>query len=389
MFRIPATVFLALVVLGVATSSAASTGLAAGGLTACGPAPSGAVRCWGEPSPWTGEAGTGGASAPRQIAGMRHPSQVAVGGRTACGLDGGRVKCWGRYLGRGEQSVAGTPTAVAVGGLPKADGLSVSGDHACASQRGRAWCWGENSYGELGDGTRTSRLAPAAVRGLSGVRSVAVGNAFSCALRLDSKVWCWGTNGSNQLNATHQYSSRTPRKVPGLPRVVSLNAGSGGACALTAAGATWCWGSSGLSEARHPRRVRGLPRATQVSVGMSHACAVTRAGAIYCWGNRGYGALGVPSLSAPTPHVEQGEGAQPVRAAERVKAPVRVRGIGRASDVAAGSATTCARRRAGAIYCWGNPVVATAGIGAGTIWPVDEDGDPLEVSAPKLVLDAP
>jgi alpha-tubulin suppressor-like RCC1 family protein len=33
--------------------------------------------------------------------------------------------------------------------------------HTCATRTtGSLWCWGSNSYGQLGDGTTTTRLTP-------------------------------------------------------------------------------------------------------------------------------------------------------------------------------------------------------------------------------------
>nr|WP_291907757.1 hypothetical protein [Candidatus Microthrix sp.] len=38
--------------------------------------------------------------------------------------------------------------------------------HSCAlNDDGTAACWGDNSWGELGDGTTTSRLSPTQVLG--------------------------------------------------------------------------------------------------------------------------------------------------------------------------------------------------------------------------------
>jgi len=38
------------------------------------------------------------------------------------------------------------------------------------------WSWGYNNDGELGDGTKTQRLGPVQVNGLSGVTKIAAGS---------------------------------------------------------------------------------------------------------------------------------------------------------------------------------------------------------------------
>jgi adenylosuccinate lyase len=47
---------------------------------------------------------------------------------------------------------------------------------------GAVWSWGDNDYGQLGDGTRTRRLAPVRASGLSGASEVAGGRDYSVAL---------------------------------------------------------------------------------------------------------------------------------------------------------------------------------------------------------------
>jgi len=62
---------------------------------------------------------------------------------------------------------------------------------------GEIYCFGDNTYGELGDGTLTSRPTPALVAlGTSGVRAAAVtaGGGHSCAIDVNGEAWCWGRN---------------------------------------------------------------------------------------------------------------------------------------------------------------------------------------------------
>ena len=60
--------------------------------------------------------------------------------------------------------------------------VAIGGSSACAALVGGAvQCWGDNSYGQLGDGGRESRLVPGVVPGLTTVVEVDVGDAHACA----------------------------------------------------------------------------------------------------------------------------------------------------------------------------------------------------------------
>jgi alpha-tubulin suppressor-like RCC1 family protein len=78
-------------------------------------------------------------------------------------------------------------------------------------------CWGNNGNGQLGDGTRTNRTRPVAVKGITHAVSIAIGGRHSCALSSDGTVRCWGQNSSGQLgNGTTSARSLTPVVVKGL-----------------------------------------------------------------------------------------------------------------------------------------------------------------------------
>ncbi len=56
--------------------------------------------------------------------------------------------------------------------------------HSCAlTADGKVWCWGDNSYGQLGDGTRQNTSVPvqATLLNASAVK-IAVGHTYVCAV---------------------------------------------------------------------------------------------------------------------------------------------------------------------------------------------------------------
>ena len=58
---------------------------------------------------------------------------------------------------------------------------------------GSVRCWGDNSDGQLGDGTFTSRRRPEPVVGLPKVVAIGVGRDHACARTQAGQVFCWGS----------------------------------------------------------------------------------------------------------------------------------------------------------------------------------------------------
>jgi len=330
----------------------------------CAVTSAGAVTCWG----WNdaGQLGDGTSTSqltPAAVSGLASGGAgVSAGGWNTCAVTTtGAVRCWGSNdVGQvGDGTTTWRVTPVAVSGLGSGvAAVSTSGRHACAmTGTGALWCWGNNWWGQLGDGTTTSRPTPVAVSGLgSGAIAIVAGSMHTCAVTGGGAVKCWGNNDTGQLGDGTTTRRFTPVAVSGLESgAVAVTAGYGHTCALTNAGAVWCWGSNWAGQLGDdttvdrltPVAVSGLGSgAAAIAAGSDHTCAATTSGSVLCWGYNGYGQLGDgTNTSALT--------------------PVAVSGLGGGVAVlAAGSAANCAVTGAGTAWCWGSGNAGQLGNGS-------------------------
>lgn len=291
------------------------------------------VRCWG--ANWAGQLGDhtyANNATPTPVRDVEGARAVDLGRAHSCALtERGDVYCWGSndwgQLGAGSRRSGVGPRAVQAQ-VRRAAQVSAGWDHACAvTDRGQVLCWGRNHFGQLGDGSREMRSAPAKVRGLR-ASHVGAGVDSTCAVAIDGRVSCWGALAR----------SERPVPVAGLPGpAVSVEVGEAAACARMADGAVYCWGdgSHGLlgSAVRGASDtavlVEGLPPVTTLSLSDRRACATAGQGELWCWGSN---QPGIAEAGAP-------------------------RVIGQMTAVASAAPAdeaTCARLVRGGVCCWGD-----------------------------------
>jgi alpha-tubulin suppressor-like RCC1 family protein len=284
---------------------------------------------------------------------------VAVGDDFSCALTAdGRAWCWGNLL------TGDTTLPIEVSSTLTFASITAGLDHACAlTTAGSAWCWGGNDWGELGDGTRTGRIAPTLVSGAPTLASISAGYRHTCGLSADGTAWCWGSNELGQLGTGGPDSSLVPVAVNTTERFAALAAGGPMTCALRADGAPFCWGAADVYEIgqtgtetcqgtpcrKTPSPVDGTLRFRAIGAGGTHGCGVTTGGQVNCWGLNHRGQLGADSVGGTC----FGYQCTPV--------PVPIKSTLTFGTVVPGNAGTCALSSDGAAWCWGEGAYAPGG----------------------------
>jgi len=351
--------------------------IALGSNHTCALADDGTVKCWG--SNFSGQIGDGTSTpayfAPIAVPGLASVTQIALGGGHSCALLADHtVKCWGGnatgqlgYATTTKCSDLGSTAAVidcsrtptAVPGLTGVKQIAVAGEettlelwgHSCALLTdGSVKCWGANDYGQLGDGTITSRSTPTLVPGLTGVLQIAVGKYYSCALLQAGTVKCWGSPTEGDVGGS---AGSLPALVDGLAGVTSIAVGGFQICAVLADTTMKCWGSNGYGELGDgttidrlvPTPVLGVTGIVSVSLGNEHSCVLLKDGSVRCCGRNDSGQIGDGTNATPTSFIP-------------------IPGLSGVVQIALGNDHSGARGADGSVKCWGSN--SSGGLGDGT-----------------------
>ncbi|MBL8721663.1 MAG: hypothetical protein JNL79_37095, partial [Myxococcales bacterium] len=167
------------------------TSLALGQDTLCGLQRDGRIRCRALST-----------SEVYDVVGVEGAVQLALGNDFGCARDArGAVRCWGNnawgQLGDGTHADHSDARLIALP-TPATDLVARDG-RACAISEGRPLCWGELWPGSARPRETASR--PRRVVELNGLRQLALGTAFTCALHDDGTVRCWGYDAGGALGS--------------------------------------------------------------------------------------------------------------------------------------------------------------------------------------------
>jgi alpha-tubulin suppressor-like RCC1 family protein len=214
----------------------------------------------GEP----GEGGSGG----EPVVWPPLAEQVALGFSHSCArFDDGSVRCWGSrlYIGTGSAESIGDDEPASVAGDLAIGGkvvqLAGSWGHSCARlDTGKIRCWGLGSKGRLGYGNEETigddeTPASAGDVNVGGtVTHLTTARNHTCASIDDGSLRCWGSNTWWQLGLPGREEpigdDETPAEVPPIDVggfVLQVASGNAHACALLAGGKVRCWGAGEVS----------------------------------------------------------------------------------------------------------------------------------------------
>ncbi|WP_018220845.1 RCC1 domain-containing protein [Salinispora pacifica] len=223
----------------------------------------------------------------------------------------GTVLAWGGngfgQLGDGSTTRRTTPVEATMPSGVTVTAVAAADSHSLAvTSAGAAFGWGLNDLGQLGDGSTDDRSAPASVALPPGaeVTAIAAGRRHSLAVTSTGAVLAWGNNSSGQLGDGTTTSRSTPVGVA-LPlgaEATAVVAGRVHSAAMTSA-SVFAWGDNNLgqlgngsnSSSSEPIDVSlptGTTFTTIASRDSDHTLVIATDGTALAWGSNVFGQLG-------------------------------------------------------------------------------------------------
>jgi alpha-tubulin suppressor-like RCC1 family protein len=185
---------------------------------------------------------------------------------------------WNAFGQLGDGTTRDRTRPVKVKGLTDVVSISSGWYHNLAlKQDGTVWAWGWNFFGQIGDGTLTDRWVPVRVSGLTDMTVVSAGAYHNIGVVAhSSSMRAWGWNGFGQLG-DGTLTTRTvpvPIQSPFELATHMVSAGYLHNIAMTNTGKVFGWGWNAFGQL-------GTGTLADVLAPRSIACNTTRPGCTY------------------------------------------------------------------------------------------------------------
>lgn len=251
---------------------------------------------------------------------------ISTGTASTCAIASNNLLyCWGDagtgQLGNASGVDRSSPVPVSTSGVLSGKtilSVQVANKRACAlASDHQVYCFGMNTYGQLGNSTKSDSGIPVAVTtsgALAGktILKLALGvNSHSCVLASDNRPYCWGLNTSGQLGNGTRTDSSSPVAVDMTGTlsgkyVFTISTGSGNTCVVASDNEPYCWGVGDHGELGNNTFPSSVSLPTTVlstgalngkslidtQVGQTDICTIASDAQNYCWGDNTYGQLG-------------------------------------------------------------------------------------------------
>jgi alpha-tubulin suppressor-like RCC1 family protein len=310
---------------------------------------------------WYGQLGNGSSNnqynSPIQIGLLTNWKQVACGQHHTVGIktDGtlwaSGINTFGQ-LGNNTRTQYNSP--IQVGSLTNWKQVDGGQHHTAAIKTdGTLWTCGYNILGQLGNDTITHYSSPIQVGSLTNWKQVAGGFKHTAAVKTDSSLWTWGNNIWGQLGngtITH-YSS--PIQVGSLTNWKQVACGYRHTTAIKTDGSLWSWGwniygqlgNGNSTSYSSPIQVGSLTNWKQVAAGYRHTAAIKTDGTLWTCGYNFNGQLGNGTSG------------------NSYSSPIQVGSLTNWKQAACGEYYTVAIKTDGSLWSWGYNNVGQLGNG--------------------------
>ena len=174
---------------------------------------------------------------------------------------------------------------------------------------GNLWAWGGNSFGQIGDGTTTTKSTPVAIMEGRKFKEISAGRYQSLAIDEEGNLWSWGRNNEGQLGDGTTINKNYPVQIKKGTKFTKVVTGEENSLAIDEEGNLWSWGDNFVGQIgdgtirgvkSSPVAIKSGTKFREIATGFRDNFAIDEAGNLWSWGANYYGELGYGATASST-----------------------------------------------------------------------------------------